>query len=240
MILSVRRSSARSALAVNYTLSHCHGSPDGFGGVTTNVSSGYNQPKNPGYDDGNCTVDRLHNFSASGSVTTPRFDGSTLRAVGSGWRLAGSFRALTGSWLTITTNNVDRAQNGQTGTQRANQVSDNVLVDQTTNPANGFIRYLDPTAFALPALGTFGNTSRNIIRGPEHQEPRSVVDAGVRRVELPEHRSAPRRVQRVQLVRTGQPHCGGRLPDIRPNQQRGRSPARPAACGEVHVLGARG
>jgi hypothetical protein len=45
-------------------------------------------------------------------------------------------------------------------------VSNNVLADQSTNPANGFIRYLDPTAFALPALGTFGNTSRNIIRGP--------------------------------------------------------------------------
>ena len=101
MILTLRRTSARTSLAANYTLSHCYGSPDGFGGGTTNVSTGYNIPSNPGYDDGNCTSDRLHNFTMTASVESPRFEGRTPRAIATGWRLVGSFRATTGPWLTI-------------------------------------------------------------------------------------------------------------------------------------------
>ena len=169
MILSMRRTGARSTLSANYALSHCYGSPDGFGGSTTNVSSGYNQPGNPGYDDGNCTADRLQNFTATGSIQTPRFENATWRAIASGWQLVGSFRALTGPWLTISPGvGVDRVLNGQAGTQRVNQVSDNVfLANQTVNPTNGNISYLDPTAFKTPDLGTFGNMGRNVIRGPD-------------------------------------------------------------------------
>jgi hypothetical protein len=170
MILTLRRTSARTSLAANYTLSHCYGSPDGYGGVTTNVSTGYNINGNPGYDDGNCTADRLHNFSMTGSVESPRFEGRTLRAIASNWRLVGSFRATTGPWLTIFSG-LDRALNGQNGplifTQRVDQKTDSVMADQTVNPANGGIRYFDPNAFAQPALGTFGNMARNLVRGPD-------------------------------------------------------------------------
>src|SRR6185503_21347874 len=96
-------------------------SPDGGGGGTTNVSSGYNIPGNPAFDNGNCGSDRLHNFSVSGGIQTPRFDSTAMRAAFSDWRLAGNFRALTGPWLTISTG-VDIAQNGQATTQRANVV----------------------------------------------------------------------------------------------------------------------
>ena len=58
-------------------------------------------PSDPGFDDGNCTADRLHNFSMTAGVESPRFENAALRAVASGWRLVGSFRALTGPWLTI-------------------------------------------------------------------------------------------------------------------------------------------
>jgi hypothetical protein len=166
MILTLRRISARTSLAANYALSHCYGSPDGFGGSTTNVSSGYNIPSNPGYDDGNCTADRLQNFSVTASVETPRFENNTMRAIASDWRLVGAFRATTGPWLTISTG-ADRMLNGQAGTQRVNQISDNTSADQSVNPVNGFIRYLDPAAFAQPALGTFGNMGRNLLRGPD-------------------------------------------------------------------------
>jgi hypothetical protein len=165
MILTLRRLSARTSLTANYALSRCYGSPDGFGGSTTNVSSGYNIPSNPGYDDGNCTADRLHNFSMTASVETPRFENRALRMAGSGWRLVGSFRATTGAWLTVTTG-ADLLLNGQAGTQRANQVSDSIYADQSVNPANGGIRFLDPNAFAQPVAGTFGNSVRNIVRGP--------------------------------------------------------------------------
>ena len=48
-----------------------------------------------------------------------------------------------------------------------NQISDNVLGDLSSNPTNGNITYLTSAAFALPALGTFGNMARNVIRGPD-------------------------------------------------------------------------
>jgi hypothetical protein len=167
MLLSIRGSGRYgSSVNVNYTLSNCYGSPDGGGGGTTNVSTGYNIPSNPAFDNGNCGSDRLHNFSVSGGIQSPRFESAAMRAAFSDWRLAGSFRALTGPWLTISTG-ADIAQNGQAGTQRANVVDGvNPYDDQSINPANGFIRFLNPLAFTQPAAGTLGNSVRNSLRGP--------------------------------------------------------------------------
>jgi hypothetical protein len=164
MLLSMRGSGKYgSTVAANYTLSNCYGSPDGGGGGTTNVSSGYNIPSDPHFDDSNCASDRLHNFSVTASIQSPQFSGA--RAVLADWRLAGSFIALTGPWLTITTG-TDVAQNGQAGTQRVNQVSDAIYADQSINPVGGGIRFLDPAAFVQPAAGTLGTMPRNSVRGP--------------------------------------------------------------------------
>jgi hypothetical protein len=164
MILSASRRSVRGiGMTANYTLSNCYGSPEGGGGGTTNVSTGYNKPADHAYDDGHCAADRLHNFSATGSYQTPDFQSPTWRAIASGWRLVGAYRAITGPWLNIVTG-TDRALNGQQGTQRPNQVLDDPLGDQATLP-NGARRYLNPLAFQQPALGTFGNLERNSIRG---------------------------------------------------------------------------
>jgi hypothetical protein len=165
MLLSVRRSAGRVTFNANYTLSHCYGSPDGSGGGTPNPGTGYNIPSNPGFDNGNCTADRLQNFTTTAGIESPRFERPGLRAVASGWRLVGNFRALTGPWLTISPG-TDRALNGQAGTQRANQILDNPFADQSTNPQNGGIRFLTPLAFSIPALGTLGTSQRNSIRGP--------------------------------------------------------------------------
>jgi Carboxypeptidase regulatory-like domain len=166
MLLQVRgNGSYGSYVNANYSLGHCYGSPDGNGGGTTNVSVGYNKPEDPGYDDGNCTADRLQTFSLTASVESGRLDNATLRAILSGWRLVGSFRALTGPWLNVTTG-VDRALNNQVGTQRPNQILDDPYGDQSSNPANGGIIYLNAAAFAQPALGTFGDMKRNTVRGP--------------------------------------------------------------------------
>jgi hypothetical protein len=177
MILTMRRVAARASLTANYALSKCYGSPDGNGGGTTNVSVGYNQPGNPGYDDGPCSNDRLQNFSLTASIETPRFENAALRAVATGWRFAPTFRATTGSWLTVATG-ADRLFNGQAGTQRVNQLSTSYYADQSVNPVNGGIRFLDPNAFAQPAIGTFGNMQRNVVRGPGFKN----VDAALSRL----------------------------------------------------------
>jgi hypothetical protein len=165
MILSVRGTGRYgSTMAANYTLSHCFGSPDGFGGATTNVSSGYNKPEDPTYDDGNCTVDRLHNFAVTAGVQSPHMTNGVVGAIASDWRLVGSFRAATGPWLNITTG-LDVATNGQAATQRANQILNDPYGDQSINPANGARIFLNPLAFAQPATGTLATSARNAVRG---------------------------------------------------------------------------
>ncbi len=177
LLLSVRRLGTHVSLTANYTFSKCYGSPDGNGGSTTNVSVGYNIPSNPGYDDGYCASDRTHNFVVTASLESPRFENRTWNAVASGWRLAPTFRAYSGSWLTVLSG-FDRMLNGQAGTQRVNQLSTDFYADQSINPANGGIRFLNPAAFAQPALGTFGNMARTVVKGPGYRN----IDAALSRV----------------------------------------------------------
>jgi hypothetical protein len=165
MLLSVRGGTSLASFTANYTLSNCFGSPDGNGGGTTNVSVGYNIPDNPSFDDGNCTADRLHNFSSTVSVQSPRLSNAAARAALSDWRLVAGFRATTGPWLTVSTG-ADIALNGQAGTQRANQILADPYADRSINPLNNGMRFLNPAAFAQPAAGTLGTTQpRNSIRG---------------------------------------------------------------------------
>jgi hypothetical protein len=165
MLLSVRGSGRYgSTVAANYALSHCFGSPDGGGGGTTNVSTGYNKPDDHAFDDGDCTADRLHNFAITAGIQSPRIQDGVWGAVASDWRLVGSFRAYTGPWLNITTG-LDIALNGQQGTQRVNQVLDDPYGDQSINPQNGARIFLNPAAFQQPASGTLGTLARNAIRG---------------------------------------------------------------------------
>jgi hypothetical protein len=164
LLLSLRGGTRLTTVNANYTLSHCYGSPEGGGASTTNVSAGYNIPSDPAFDDGNCAADRLHNFSLTASIQSPRLDRLPLRAVFSDWRLVGGFRKATAPWLTITTGS-DIALNGQPGTQRANQVLDDPYADMSINPSNGGMRFLNPAAFAQPAAGTLGTSARNGFRG---------------------------------------------------------------------------
>jgi hypothetical protein len=164
LLLSVRGGTQLITVNVNYTLSHCYGAPEGGGASTTNVSTGYNIPSDPHFDDGNCAADRLHNLSLTAGIQSPRFNHGVMRVALSDWRLVGGFRATTGPWLTITTG-ADIALNGQAGTQRANQVLDDPYGDRSINPANGGMRFLNPAAFAQPDRGTLGNSVRNSVRG---------------------------------------------------------------------------
>jgi hypothetical protein len=81
-----------------------------------------------------------------------------LAAVASGWRLSAIYRRQTGQYLTVTTG-VDRALTGFVN-QRPNQILENPYGD-------GSLRnYLNPAAFAQPALGSISGVGRNNILGP--------------------------------------------------------------------------
>ena len=76
----------------------------------------------------------------------------------SGWKFSPIFKALSGGYMSVTTNQ-DRALNS-TPNQRVNQSMANPYGDESVS------RYLNPTAFELPALGTFGNAGFGSVAGP--------------------------------------------------------------------------
>ena len=112
-------------------------------------------------DRGNCSAsatDRRHILNLSGVAETPAFSSPALRAVGSNWRFSAILKVLSGESLSVTTSQ-DRALNGMGG-QRVDQLLPNVYGDKSVS------NYLNPAAFALPALGTFANLGVGNIAGP--------------------------------------------------------------------------
>jgi hypothetical protein len=163
-----RRATNGIAASANYTLSKCKGHRT-QGGGTSNAASGYMIPVsiiNPPADAearldadyGPCDNDRRHIFNLSATAETPQFDGAALRMLASGWRLSGIFRAASGMTLTLATG-LDRSLAGNPNQQRPNQILDDPYGAKTVN------NWLNPAAFAQPALGTVGNSGRNAYVG---------------------------------------------------------------------------
>src|SRR4029078_2365542 len=125
---------------------------------TPNVASGYMMPvsiSNPPQDaDARldrdfrpCDTHHRHIFNLSVTAAMPQFSSTAARIALSDWRLAGVFRASSGDSLNITSG-LDRALTGNTGVQRPSVVPGvDPYVQQGTT-------WLNPAAFAQPALGT--------------------------------------------------------------------------------------
>jgi hypothetical protein len=150
-----RRAASGVTVGGNYTWSHCYGdnhSPGGNPGVTLQ------DPNNRALDRGNCDSDRRHILNVTTVAQTPQFTNTTLRALVTGWRLSGIYRWSTGSYLTITSG-VNRSLTGV-----SNERPDQVLVNPYGNKT--LTNYLNPAAFAQPALGSLGNMGPRNIKGP--------------------------------------------------------------------------
>jgi hypothetical protein len=86
-----------------------------------------------------------------------------------GWHLSGIYRVSSGDPLDVT-GGVDRALNGVTvggansaGRQRPNQLMANAYQDDSGRANTS---WLNPAAFTLPDLGTYGNVGYNAFHGP--------------------------------------------------------------------------
>src|SRR5258706_16414770 len=141
----------------NYTLSRCVGNT--ATGTFPQLSTGYVKPDDPSYDYGHCTQDRTHIGVITVGYVTPQFNARALRLVASNWRWSGIFQGVSGQWLNITTGQ-DNSGNGLNA-QRPNKVSDDVYGAKT------LAAYLNRSAFAQPAPGTFGNFPINGLKGPK-------------------------------------------------------------------------
>jgi hypothetical protein len=92
---------------------------------------------------------------------------SLLARVSGGWQLSGSMYFSSGAPFLIATGADTAALGGSRGlgSQRAQQVGNPFL--DTGRPQQQLItKYFNTAAFVSPAVGTFGNSGRNILTGP--------------------------------------------------------------------------
>jgi Carboxypeptidase regulatory-like domain len=187
MLISVQHRPNRGInLNGNYTFSHCIGdyaarSSNGFG---VSVDHTYQDRNNRRRDRGNCEIDQRHSFNLTAVAETPRFANRTLSLLGSGWRLSGIYRASTAGTIiassqasgirTVTLGAAGGASATSGGggvdrclcdisSQRPDLVLTNVYLNTSGRPNT---QWLNPAAFAQPALGTLGNLGRATLRLP--------------------------------------------------------------------------
>ena len=128
------------------------------------------------YDDtgfwGLSDIDRTHvfNFHYLWELPFWRNQDTTIKKILGGWQISGVTFFQSGALFSIRTG-ADRAGVGDTTPQPYDQVGDpnvsNPSFSQGRSVDNNF--WFNPQAFALPAPGTFGNSTRNVIRGPKFQ-----------------------------------------------------------------------
>jgi hypothetical protein len=175
MLLSVQRRAATGTISANYTWSHCLGVEATANDTGRNPKNGNYviDPNNRRAEVGNCGgngSDRRQVFNLTGVFPTPQFQGAMLRKLATGWQLGGILRASTGDFLNVVSGQ-DRALNGflgmaasantPAGGQRATQILTNPYGDRSS-----VSHYLNPAAFAQPALGTYGNMGPYSVEGP--------------------------------------------------------------------------
>jgi len=154
-----RRFSQRLAFQAAYTWSHTISNvpTQSFISATTDVFN-YDQ------DRGDADLDRRHAFVFNTVYALPSFKewGSLANAVLGNWQLNGIASFYSGTPLNIILG-TDRAGLGNSTTQRPNLVSGVPLY--IDNPSDRSL-LINRAAFALPAVGTFGNLPRGFVRGP--------------------------------------------------------------------------
>ena len=125
----------------------------------------WNMPGRHFMDYGPSIFDRTHRFVASYVWSLPAWAGTNqfVRSTIGGWQLTGIATAQTGDPLTITAG-TDQSQTGLNA-DRAGQVG-SAYGGNACGSTAPCVNYLDPTAFQLPAPGTFGTTRKGSLRGP--------------------------------------------------------------------------
>jgi len=126
----------------------------------------WNDPLRHYMDYGPSNFDRTHRFVGSYVWSLPSFGGKNglVRKVVDGWKLTGIITAQSGDPLTILAG-ADQSQTGL-GSDRAVQVGSPYGGNACARNTGHCVNYLDPNAFQLPPLGTFGTVRKGSLRGP--------------------------------------------------------------------------
>jgi len=119
---------------------------------------------------GNGDFDTRHNFTSLLTYDLP--NASFAKRLTNGWQLSSFLSFHTGQPFNITTN-TDTTGSGE-GVQRVDLIGDpHSGVSHTFN--KGGVTWINPAAFAAPAVGTYGTLPRNFLYGPGY----SAVDFSV-------------------------------------------------------------
>jgi hypothetical protein len=193
------RLSSTFSLLANWTWSKCLNIYDAQGDY---AGTGPENIANPGLDYGPCGSDYRHIFNTT-LVARSNFNNhfnSFEKALANGWELAPLIRIQSGSAFNVTSgqdNSLTDVGNDRPSIVPGVAPIAEVKLQNATGEANR--EYLNPSAFqqvwqaagcasatanACPALGTYGNVSRNSMRGPKSLQ----FDAQISRV-FPIHES---------------------------------------------------
>ena len=154
------RFSQNFSLLSNYTYSHCLSLSD-FGGEIGGVS--FQNPANPQGDYGNCGMHLLHNFNASIVASMPKFQNVWTNRLAGNWQLSPILTAHSGPWYYVASGS-DRSLTG-IGNDRPNASGNPYQYAYNSSKLN-YVQLLNPSAFTLNPLGTFGDEGRNSLLGP--------------------------------------------------------------------------
>ena len=158
-----RRLSNGLSVLANYTLSK---SMDNTSENKQNGATTVN-PYDLSFDWGPANFDRRHRLVASVLWEIPgSFDNAVLDAILAKWSLTGIYQYMSGAPFTVTSG-VDNARTG-TGGQFADIIGDPALPDDRST-AEQIAQWFNTSAYTVNALGTFGTSGRNSLRGPDFQ-----------------------------------------------------------------------
>jgi hypothetical protein len=175
------------SLNANYTWSKCRVADAGKVTAVLAVGANYlhsgfgnNLPgaNNRKADIGYCVSDRRQVANVTMVVQTPPFSNNLARKVGTGWMLSTLVTATSGAPFSVVTGAFPEPATGFGGTA-SNWRPNQILPDPystakgTAGPAAAgrfSLQWLNPAAFAAPALGTFGNLGAYSLFGPAYWE----------------------------------------------------------------------
>ncbi len=115
-------------------------------------------------DYGNSDFDVRHNLSGYMLYSLPQFSHSMPRLT-QGWEISAFATFLSGFPFSAAAGNGDPSNTGSYH-ERADQVGPLFTGVTQVGPRSSGIQFFNPAAFAVPAAGTFGTTTRNEFYGP--------------------------------------------------------------------------
>jgi hypothetical protein len=130
-----------------------------------NGANGQTDPFNRSFDHGTSSDDvpNVFNFSGTAAIPPAPLQGVAAKLL-NGWQITAINNWRSGYSYSIFSN-VDNSFSG-IGSDRADYVGGNIALDPGRPHKQLVQEYFNVSAFTTNAIGTFGNTDKNILRGP--------------------------------------------------------------------------